>query len=74
MRQPWERTLDSLAAFLKTGGSRPAAPPAVGKTKRLVWFVDPEQRTVEALEQSVKGRDGWSLGRAVAMKRLHEQD
>lgn len=74
VRQPWERTLDSLAAFLKTGGTRTAAPPAVGKTKRLVWFVDPEQRTVEALEQSAKGRDGWSLGRTVAMKRLHEQD
>ena len=73
VRQPWERTLDSLAAFLKTGSGRPAAAPPISKSKRLAWFVDPEQMTVEVLEQSVKGRD-WTPGRVVAMKRLHEQD
>ncbi len=74
LRQPWERTLDSLAAFLKTGSARPAAAPAAAKSKRLVWFVDPERKLVDVAEQSTKGRDGWTPGRAVAMKRLHEQD
>ena len=73
VRQPWERTLDSLSAFLKTGSARPTTAPSVRKSKRLAWFVDPEQMTVEVLEQSVKGRD-WTPGRVVAMKRLHEQD
>ncbi len=73
LRQPWERTLDSLAAFLRTGSARPAPAAAAGKSKRLAWFVEPEQRRVEVLEQSVKGRD-WTPGRTVAMKRLHEQD
>ena len=73
VRQPWERTLDSLAAFLKTGSARPTVAQPISKAKRLAWFVDPEQMTVEVLEQSVKGRD-WTPGRVVAMKRLHEQD
>ena len=73
VKQPWERTFDSLAAFLRTGSGRPTAAPPISKSKRLAWFVDPEQMTVEALEQSAKGRD-WTPGRVVAMKRLHEQD
>ena len=73
LRQPWERTLDSLTAFLKTGATRPAATATSTKSKRLVWFVDPERKLVEVVEQSAKGRD-WTPGRTVAMKRLHEQD
>ncbi|MEI7606453.1 MAG: DEAD/DEAH box helicase [Rhodospirillaceae bacterium] len=73
LRQPWERTLDSLTAFLKTGATRPAVAPTAAKSKRLVWFVDPESKLVEVVEQSPKGRD-WTPGRTVAMKRLHEQD
>ncbi|MEI6986259.1 MAG: hypothetical protein WCK65_09025, partial [Rhodospirillaceae bacterium] len=74
LRHTWERTLDSLAAFLKTGGSRSATVAAVGKSKRLVWYVDPEVSQIEVLEQTPKGRDGWSSGRVIAMKRLYEQD
>jgi superfamily II DNA or RNA helicase len=71
--QPWERTLDSLAAAL--GAAGPAAPAvAAAKARRLVWMVDPETQAIEVMEQSVKGRSGWTIGRAVAMKRLHEQD
>ena len=44
------------------------------KSRRLVWFVDPETKAIEALEQSAKGASGWTPGRNVAMKRLHEQD
>ena len=72
LRQPWERSFDNLANLLAPPASRPAALD-VKKSKRLVWLLDPETRTVEALEQSMK-KDGWTPGRAIAMKRLHEQD
>ncbi len=34
----------------------------------------PTRMDVGVVEQSVKGRDGWTDGRPVAMKRLQEQD
>jgi superfamily II DNA or RNA helicase len=72
--QPWERALESLEAFLgaEEGGGDAAKAPRKGK--RLAWFLDPAADDVTAAEQSAKGRDGWTDGRAVAMKRLHEQD
>ena len=73
MRQPWERALESLDAFLGKGttASETAATPR--KTKRLAWFVNPDTQEVAAVEQAAKG-SGWTDGRPVAMKRLHEQD
>lgn len=71
---PWERALESLDAFLFTGSGKAAGAPAPRKSKRLAWFVDPDKLAIEVAEQSAKGRDGWTDGRAVAMKRLHEQD
>ncbi|MGI4945361.1 MAG: hypothetical protein ACRYHQ_33155, partial [Janthinobacterium lividum] len=74
MRQPWERALESLDAFLGASASKAASGPGPQKAKRLAWFLDPNTREVEVAEQSAKGRDGWSDGRPVAMKRLHERD
>ncbi|MBV8614306.1 MAG: hypothetical protein JOY66_11120, partial [Acetobacteraceae bacterium] len=74
VRQPWERALESLEAFLATGTSKPVSGQAARKAKRLAWFVDPETREVEVAEQSARGKDGWTDGRAVALKRLHERD
>jgi len=74
VRQPWERALESLDAFLGAGPSKAASGPAPRKAKRLAWFLDPDTRTVEVAEQSAKSKEGWSDGRPVAMKRLHERD
>ncbi len=74
VRQPWERALESLDAFLGAGTSKAASGPGPRKAKRLAWFLDPDTRAVEVAEQSAKGRDGWTDGRPVAMKRLHERD
>jgi superfamily II DNA or RNA helicase len=74
VRQPWERALESLGLFLGKGSADPDAAPAARKAKRLAWFVNPDTQDVAAVEQSAKGRDGWTDGRPVAMKRLHEQD
>ncbi len=73
VRQPWERALESLDAFLDAGASKDAAK-APRKAKRLTWFLDPETLNLDVVEQSAKGHDGWTDGRPVAMKRLHEQD
>ena len=73
VRQPWERALESLDSYLGKGKDLETGP-AARKAKRLAWFVDPDTQEVAVAEQSVKGRDGWSDGRPVAMKRLHEQD
>ncbi|MBF0460154.1 MAG: DEAD/DEAH box helicase [Magnetococcales bacterium] len=73
IRKPWERAFDSLAVLLRS--SKPLAPERTSTTsKRLAWFVDCKQQTVEVLEQSFRARQGWSEGRPVAMKRLYEQD
>ena len=74
LQQPWERSFESLANFLGVGAPVPVAAPAAPKSRRLVWFVDPETKLIEAAEQSAKGANGWSSGRNVAMKRLHERD
>jgi superfamily II DNA or RNA helicase len=72
--QPWERALESLDAFLGGGETGGDTAKVQRKAKRLVWFLDPDHEAVTVAEQSAKGRDGWTDGRPVAMKRLHEQD
>ena len=42
LQQPWERGLEGLANFLGAGATAPSAAPAAQKSRRLVWFVDPE--------------------------------
>ncbi len=75
MRQPWERVLENLDTFLFAASAASADPAAASrKAKRLAWFVDPTSLGVEVAEQATKGRDGWSDGRAIALKRLHERD
>jgi len=74
MRQPWERALESLDAFLGAGTSKAVPGSGPRKAKRLAWFLDPNTRAVEVAEQSIRGKDGWTDGRPVAMKRLHERD
>ncbi|CAH2602818.1 ATP-dependent helicase [Rhodovastum atsumiense] len=71
---PWERALESLGQMLFAGEGKPEKQPAARKAKRLAWFVDPDTLHVEVAEQLAKGRDGWTDGRPVALKRLFEQD
>ena len=71
---PWERALESLDAVLFTASAKGPRDAAARPAKRLVWFVDPDTLFIDIAEQSAKGRDGWTDGRLVAMKRLHEKD
>lgn len=70
--QPWERVLESLDTLL--GASERQADKPEQKSKRLVFFLDPARKEVTIAEQSAKARGGWTDGRPVALKRLHERD
>jgi tetratricopeptide (TPR) repeat protein len=70
-RQPWEWVLESLGAAL---GANAAKAEAVRKARRLAWFVNPDTLSIDVAEQSAKGKDGWSDGRPVALKRLRDRD
>jgi superfamily II DNA or RNA helicase len=74
IRPPWQRSLESLSGLLAASAAKPAAAPAARKAKRLAWFIDPASCAVAVVEQSAVGKESWSDGRPVAMKRLHEQD
>ena len=68
-KAPWERALESLEAMLSP--AQGVAPAPAARTKRLVWLVDPDNRDIRPLEQSLQAR-GWTAGRPVALKRLRE--
>lgn len=62
----WERRLETLEHLLR-GDNAPATPAA----QRLVWLLDTSLPLLTPLQQSPKGA-GWTTGRPVALKRLHE--
>ncbi len=72
-KQPWERAFDTLSAFLKPGEAKHPAAKAPAKNKRLAWLVGLTYGDVSVVEQSTKG-NGWTGGRPVALKRLHQRD
>jgi superfamily II DNA or RNA helicase len=71
VKAPWERALESIEAMLNP--ARPAQPQPATKTKRLVWQVEAASGYIQPLEQSLQAR-GWSAGRSVSLKRLHQGD
>ena len=71
VKAPWERALESIEAMFNPAG--PVQPEPVSKTKRLVWQVAAESGYIQPLEQSLQAR-GWSAGRPVSLKRLHQGD
>ena len=72
-KEPWERAFDTLTTFLRPGESKRPADKTPAKTKRLAWLVDLSSSEVSVVEQSIKG-SGWTGGRPVALKRLHQRD
>lgn len=74
-QEPWERALGTLDGLLGAQAAKADAPsPALAApTKRLAWFVDPDSKAIDVVEQSAKG-SGWSDGRPIALRRFHEHD
>jgi len=71
---PWQRALENLDIFLGGGKTEATGDKAARPTKRLVWFLNTDTEEVAVAEQSAKGADGWTDGRPVALRRLHEHD
>jgi SNF2 family DNA or RNA helicase len=69
MGEDWERALNNLDHFFDRQGLSPSQAP-----KRLVWYFNPTNNGVEVLEQVWQTKGGWSKGKAVALKRLHDKD
>ncbi|MFT5644543.1 MAG: hypothetical protein ACI83P_002100 [Janthinobacterium sp.] len=69
-QQPWQR---QLAALIKLQHGVPVA----GNVSRLVWIVDFDARHgithLEPREQKCGARGLWSRGRAMGLKRLHDE-
>jgi superfamily II DNA or RNA helicase len=73
-RAPWQRALENLDAFLGGGDTKAAQPGICRPARRLAWFIDFAHWQIDVVEQSARGADGWSDGRPVSLKRLHERD
>jgi superfamily II DNA or RNA helicase len=73
IRDPWERSLERLESFVGAGAAGAAKPEAPARAKRLAFLLDPGTKDVTVQEQTAKA-GGWSNGRAVALKRLHQHD
>ncbi|MGB8841598.1 MAG: SNF2-related protein, partial [Aliidongia sp.] len=73
IRDPWERSLDRLEGLIGAGRGEVAKVDAPARAKRLVFLVDPVTQEITPQEQTAKA-GGWSGGRAVALKRLHQHD
>lgn len=71
IRPAWDRALDKVQAFLAPPQAVKAEAPA--RDRRLIFTFDSDTLEIVPLEQMAK-RDGWSAGRAVSLKRLHQRD
>jgi superfamily II DNA or RNA helicase len=73
IRPAWERTLDKLQGFLAPRAEPGAKAAPVSAAKRMIFRLDAATGDITALEQAARA-GGWSAGRPVALKRLHQRD
>ena len=73
-KEAWEYSVQALENLLV---ENPAGPHMLAKGKRLLWLVNPDQQTIEVVEQSVTKSGKWGSGRAVSLAKLkfyHQQE
>ncbi len=73
VKQPWEYAMDQLQSLV-TDQRVQGEPQTVLSDKRMVWIIDPSSQQIEVMEQSLQKSGRWSAGRAIALKRLYNQD
>lgn len=67
IKQEWESAIDKLSELIF---NKADAPP-VANAKRMVWFIDLEDKDISVYEQTVKKNGTWSDGRPIGLKRLY---
>lgn len=74
VKQPWEYAMEQLQSLVtdKSLSSEQTILPL--SDKRMVWAINPASQHIEAIEQSFQKNGRWSAGRAIALKRLYNQD
>ena len=69
----WERALKVLTAVAINLQDRNPAKTAVLDETRVAWLLDFNARQIQPVEQKY-GKNGWSNGRNIALKRLFQKD
>ncbi len=70
--EEWERVLKLLTVVAEGFGEENETPVKVNQT-RVAWQLDFEYEEIQPVEQKF-GKQGWSKGRNIALKRLFERD
>ena len=73
VKPTWELRLDAFLQELDVPAVSDTGAPQVGQ-KRLAWFVNLSDKSIDVAEQTWQKRGRWSAGRSVAMHRLYQPD
>ncbi len=68
----WERALNTLAMIATQSIAKKESKGSINKS-RVVWQLDFKRRDIQPLEQKY-GKNGWTKGRNISLKRLSERD
>ncbi|MCY7345541.1 MAG: DEAD/DEAH box helicase [Pyrinomonadaceae bacterium] len=70
--EDWERALNTLEMIAHKSGAVTESKAKIDET-RVAWQLDFESREIQPVEQKYS-KKGWTDGRNIALKRLHERD
>lgn len=69
--ESWERALRSLEQIAATADA--AQPAYIVGSKRLVWFINLDERKLQPKEQKLSKKGTWSAGRKINISNIFEQ-
>ena len=67
----WDRRISALMRVME--GESATDPESAG-SRRVIWLLDPDTPALTVVQQTRLKRGGWSTGRVVPVRRLHEKD
>lgn len=71
-QESWERVLNALEKVSNKGSSSTTGQAKEGE-KRVVWFVDTAQKSIQPKEQKMSKRGKWSAGRKIGMSDIVQE-
>jgi SNF2 family DNA or RNA helicase len=73
IKQPWEYAITQLHQLLAVPDHN-SATQYLQADRRMIWLIDPKKCEINVSEQSLRKTGTWSMGRAIALKRLFQND